>query len=69
MDKSKISFIALCVCLLVYVGTLAGVWAALSIKAGYMWEIPNNLLYVGAVLVGAVTGVDVTDKFKKPPQR
>jgi hypothetical protein len=55
MEKRKPS-IALQFALIVYVSAVAYVWIYCSTKSGVPLALPEKVLYIGMVLVGAVTG-------------
>ncbi len=56
--------LALSFCLVAYVGLVGGVWAYTSCQAGAMLPLPEDVLYIGMVLVGAQTGESVFTKHR-----
>lgn len=50
---------ALSFALIVYVLLVGGVWAYCSIKAQVLLPLPEKVLWIGTVLVGAQTGESV----------
>lgn len=56
---------ALSFALIFYVIVVGVTWSLCSISASVPLALPDCILYVGAFLVSAQSGVSITDKFKK----
>lgn len=65
-NKPQLKNLVLSASLFMFVVFIGSGWLCVVCAKGEMVDIPDNILYAGAFLVTAVSGVNVAEVVKKP---